>query len=393
MARNLDTTGLKVGMVTRLVTALEEEKTSADLLAQRRAEEIANQPCKLFVGQVPNSTTDQQLRELFSPYGNIQEIQFMKDKMTQQPKGCAFVVMSTETEANLVVETLHEKMTLPGAKRSMIVNKHASKNDKGDTKVYVGMLSRQTTEDEVRELFSPYGQIKEIFMMKDKASGQSKGNCFVKFINKSDASRAISALNESFKDKDSPAMIQVRFAHSPEEKTNQGFNMFGMGMGGMGGMGLAGMGGMGGMQGMQGMQGMGAMAGLTADPNFGFGMNPYAPVQTGFGAKPVVSTTKTLQSKGPAGANLFVLGIPDTYGDADLGNLFSNFGNVISSKIQVDTTTGHSKGFGFCSFDNATSATAAITSMDGFMLGAKRLQVRVKKNDGGGASSTGYRPY
>lgn len=390
-ARNLDDTGLKASMVERLYTALEEEKTQAALQAEQRAAaaaqaaaEAANQPCKLFVGQVPSTTTEQVLREYFSPYGTINEIQFMKDRMTQQPKGCAFIVFATETSATAAIENLHDKVTLPGAKRSLIVNKHASKADGGEHKLYVGMLSRQTTEPEVRAMFEPYGAVKEVFMMIDKQTGACKGQAFVKFENKSDATRAIAALNETFRDKDAPSNVQVRFAHSPQEKIQQQQNpfnnMFGGGMQGFAGLGGMGMGLGGGMDAFGGSAGFGLNT-----------LNPYA--QPGFGApKPV--TQKTIQAKGPAGANLFVLGIPENYGDLDLGNLFSNFGTVVSSKVQVDIQTGTSKGFGFVSFDNVTSSQAAISSMDGFMLGAKRLQVRVKKNDGGqSGGSTGFRPY
>lgn len=404
-ARNLDFTGLKSSMVERLMNALSQEKAAAEIVAQNRAAaaaqaaaEAANQPCKLFIGQVPSTTTDQIIREYFSPYGTIQEIQFMKDKATQQPKGCCFVVFSTETAANAAIDNLHEKVTLPGAKRSMIVNKHSSKSDGGEHKLYVGMLSRSTTEDEVRALFEPYGTISEIFMMTDKQTGQSKGQGFVKFSSKSDAQRAINALHDNFKDKDAPSNLQVRFAQSPQEKIQQQnphhnpYNMFGGAAGGMP-QGFGGLASMGMGLGEFG-QGFGNAFG---GPALGLGLNPYSQVP-GFGGPPksVQANKVTIQAKGPAGANLFVLGIPENYGDMDLGNLFSNFGNVISSKVQVDIQSGHSKGFGFVSFDNATSAMAAISSMDGFMLGAKRLQVRVKKNEGGNGGAggaAGFRPY
>jgi len=70
----------------------------------------------------------------------------------------------------------------------------------------------------------------------------------------------------------------------------------------------------------------------------------------------------------------------------------------LSTKVQVDMQTRKSKGFGFVSFDNAQSAQAAISAMDGFMIGGKRLQVRVKQAKGvaspaaiGGTQR--YRPY
>jgi len=56
--------------------------------------------------------------------------------------------------------------------------------------------------------------------------------------------------------------------------------------------------------------------------------------------------------------------------------------------------TGASKGYGFVSFDNVRSAQSAIQSMDGFVIGSKKLAVRVKKGDGGPVESgpTSSRP-
>lgn len=367
---------------------------------------MAETSTKLFVGQVPQTTTEQELRDVFALYGTVNDVEFMRDKVTNAPKGCAFVVFADDQEATLACENLNEKVTLPGARRTLIVNKHISK-DGGECKLYVSMLSYSTTEAEVKQMFEPYGTINEVFIISDKATGQSKGHGFVKFASKSDAKRAIQALNDTIKDKDAPNNIRVRFAHNAEEKSNASLynnnnnmnnnlnnNLFsalnGMGMGALAGGDLSqlsqvfgnaagyGVNGMNGMSpyGMNGMNGMNSMNGM----NGMSGVNGSVPV---FGGAGPVDSGKTFQAKGPAGANLFVLGLPFNYGDVDLGNLFANFGNLLSSKIQVDVSTGQSKGFGFVSFDNAYSATAAIQAIDGSMVGGRRLKVQVKKNDGG----------
>ena len=49
----------------------------------------------------------------------------------------------------------------------------------------------------------------------------------------------------------------------------------------------------------------------------------------------------------------------------DLYTLFSEFGEVISARIMVDKATGRSRGFGFVSYDNPGSASAAIQAMNG----------------------------
>lgn len=55
--------------------------------------------------------------------------------------------------------------------------------------------------------------------------------------------------------------------------------------------------------------------------------------------------------------------------------MFIPFGNVISAKVFIDRATNQSKCFGFVSFDNPTSAQAAIQAMNGFQIGMKRLKV------------------
>ena len=64
-----------------------------------------------------------------------------------------------------------------------------------NVKVYVGNLSFGVTEEELRTLFKPYGELSEVILIKDKFSGRSKGFGFVTFADKSAADKAIAEMN------------------------------------------------------------------------------------------------------------------------------------------------------------------------------------------------------
>jgi cold-inducible RNA-binding protein len=62
-------------------------------------------------------------------------------------------------------------------------------------KLYVGNLSYEVTEEDLRQAFEPFGQIESAVIIKDKVSGQSKGFGFVEFPAKADGQSAIDGLN------------------------------------------------------------------------------------------------------------------------------------------------------------------------------------------------------
>ena len=64
-------------------------------------------------------------------------------------------------------------------------------------KVYVANISFNATEQDIRDLFSEYGEIESVKMITDKYTGQSRGFTFVEMESEDDAKKAISALNGS----------------------------------------------------------------------------------------------------------------------------------------------------------------------------------------------------
>ena len=64
-------------------------------------------------------------------------------------------------------------------------------------KLYVGNLPYNITEEDLRELFLPYGELDTVQLIKDRHTEQSKGFGFAEMLNNSHADAAIKALNES----------------------------------------------------------------------------------------------------------------------------------------------------------------------------------------------------
>ena len=63
--------------------------------------------------------------------------------------------------------------------------------------IYVGNLPYSITDDELGELFSPFGEISSAKVIMDRESGRSKGFGFVEMLEKADAEEAIKALDGS----------------------------------------------------------------------------------------------------------------------------------------------------------------------------------------------------
>jgi len=64
-------------------------------------------------------------------------------------------------------------------------------------KVYVANVSFNATEQDIKDLFSEYGEVESVKMITDKYTGQSRGFAFVEMESEDNAKKAISALNGS----------------------------------------------------------------------------------------------------------------------------------------------------------------------------------------------------
>lgn len=83
-----------------------------------------------------------------------------------------------------------------------------------DTKLFVGGISWDTTEDGLKAFFEQVGEVEEVVIIKDRATGRSKGFGFVTMKNAEDAAKAIEELNGKELDGRQVAVNKAR----PQEK-------------------------------------------------------------------------------------------------------------------------------------------------------------------------------
>jgi RNA recognition motif-containing protein len=83
---------------------------------------------RLYVGNLPYSSSEDQLTELFSRAGKVDNVRVMRDMATGRARGFAFVEMSTDEEAQRAIAELHEHQ-LDG--RALVVNEARPKPEGG----------------------------------------------------------------------------------------------------------------------------------------------------------------------------------------------------------------------------------------------------------------------
>ncbi|XP_056133781.1 CUGBP Elav-like family member 2 isoform X3 [Lampris incognitus] len=176
---------------------------------------------KMFVGQIPRSWSEKELKELFEPYGAVYQINILRDRSQNPPqsKGCCFVTFYTRKAALEAQNALHNIKTLTGMHHPIQMKPADSEKSNAveDRKLFIGMVSKKCNENDIRVMFSAFGQIEECRILRGP-DGLSRGCAFVTFSTRAMAQNAIKSMHQSQTMEGCSSPIVVKFADTQKDK-------------------------------------------------------------------------------------------------------------------------------------------------------------------------------
>ncbi len=89
----------------------------------------------IYIGNLPYSTTEDSIRELFNEHGEVASVRIITDNVTGESKGFGFVDMANDAEAQSAIDALHGK-EIDG--RTIVVSKGRQREERGDRGGYRG---------------------------------------------------------------------------------------------------------------------------------------------------------------------------------------------------------------------------------------------------------------
>eukprot|EP01098_Paradermamoeba_levis_P000660 TRINITY_DN1074_c0_g1_i4.p1 TRINITY_DN1074_c0_g1~~TRINITY_DN1074_c0_g1_i4.p1 ORF type:complete len:340 (-),score=85.31 TRINITY_DN1074_c0_g1_i4:139-1158(-) len=331
-----------------------------------------DQQRNLIVNYIPSSVSEEAMRNMFFPFGEMESCKLMVDKTNGQSLGYGFVKYSTAEAASRAIAAMNGKtldnktLKVSLARPSSQAIQHAN--------LYVGNLDKHMTKLALDQIFAPYGRIIDSKILIDPKTGESRGVGFVHFDTRNEAETAIKSLNGTILLGMNTPLV-VKFADS-DDKVKRTPKMTNTGV-------------------------FRHQSQVRYDPYMGGAQYVSTPDRHNFpqvpsGAATISPTSffplpdtqylgvynpSTFLAQGQASPFcLFVYNLPQDCDDNFLYRLFGPYGAIASVKIVKDSATNKCKGFGFVNYLKYEDAQQAIIGLNGYQVGNKFLQVSFKTN-------------
>ncbi|KAL5210482.1 hypothetical protein ABZP36_006105 [Zizania latifolia] len=157
----------------------------------------------VFAYQLSLKADERDVYEFFSRAGKVRDVRLIMDRNSRRSKGVGYIefydVMSVPMAITLSGQLLlgQQVMVKPSEAEKNLVQSNASSSaaaSGGARKLYVGNLHSNITEDQLRQVFEPFGQVELVQLPLDPLTGLCKGFGFVQFARLEDA-KAAQSLN------------------------------------------------------------------------------------------------------------------------------------------------------------------------------------------------------
>jgi RNA recognition motif-containing protein len=137
---------------------------------------MAQDPCQLFVGNLPEGADEDAMTEYFSKFGTVDECRLLRMQNTGESRGFGFVTFSRPDEADFVYKTRDEHDIM--GKRVFIHRAMASEKD--PRHIMVEKLPLEADEVVLSEYFAQFGMLDLVKLVRER-DGTSKGYGFLKY--------------------------------------------------------------------------------------------------------------------------------------------------------------------------------------------------------------------
>lgn len=161
----------------------------------------------MFVTQLAARLTTRELEDFFSQAGRLREAKIITDRNSRKSKGVGYVEFYEESSVQNALALSGQKLLgipvlvqLSEAEKNRLAMQ-AQRNALGVTteplyqRLYVGSLHFSLTDDDVRQIFEPFGALDFVNLHKDPETGRSKGFGFIQYKNSEDAKQALEKMN------------------------------------------------------------------------------------------------------------------------------------------------------------------------------------------------------
>lgn len=188
----------------------------------------------IFVMQLSQRCRARDIEEFFSAVGKIRDVRLIICNKTRRFKGIAYVEFKDIESVALALGLNGQKLLgVPVIVQPSQAEKNRTAQsddrmmhrptERGPMKLYVGSLHFNITEEMLRGIFEPFGQIQSIQLIMDQETGRSKGYGFITYYEAEDAKRALEQMN-SFELAGRPIKVGHVADRPPEMQANGGLD-------------------------------------------------------------------------------------------------------------------------------------------------------------------------